>query len=100
MRLLIISAYFWPESTGTAPYITAMARHLAKTGHEVDVIAAHPHYPAWRPLRSRRGLRAELDGIVVRRLPHYVPRAPSASKRAFYEASMTLAFTAVLPATP
>ncbi len=64
------------------------------------MIAAHPHYPAWRPLRSRRGLREELDGIVVRRLPHYVPRVPSASKRAVYEASMTLAFTAVLPATP
>jgi putative colanic acid biosynthesis glycosyltransferase WcaI len=100
MRLLIISAYFWPESTGTAPYTTAMARHLAKTGHQVDVIAAHPHYPAWRPLRGRLGLREELDGIVVRRIPHYIPRAPSASKRAVYEASMTLAFTAVLPTTP
>ena len=100
MRLLIISAYFWPESTGTSPYITAMARHLSKAGHQVDVIAAHPHYPAWRPLRSRRVLREELDGIVVRRRPHYVPRAQSVSKRALYEASMTLALTAALPATP
>jgi colanic acid biosynthesis glycosyl transferase WcaI len=100
MRLLIISAYFWPEYTGTAPYITGLARHLAKTGHEVDVIAAHPHYPAWRPLRSRCVLRDELDGIVVRRRPHYVPRVQSASKRALYEASMLLALTAALPATP
>jgi colanic acid biosynthesis glycosyl transferase WcaI len=100
MRLLIISAYFWPEYTGTAPYITGIACHLAKSGHEVDVIAAHPHYPAWRPLGSRRVLREELDGIVVRRRPHYVPRVQSASKRALYEASMLLALTAALPATP
>jgi colanic acid biosynthesis glycosyl transferase WcaI len=99
MHLLIISTYFWPETTGTAPYITAMAQHFTRAGHTVDVIAGHPHYPAWRPLRSRRILREQLGPTVVRRRPHYVPRRPSAARRAGYEASMMGAFAAALPAT-
>ena len=99
MHLLIISAYFWPETTGTAPYITAMAHHFTRAGHTVDVIAGHPHYPAWRPLRSRRILREQLGAMVVRRRPHYIPRRPSAARRAVYEATMAGAFAAALPAT-
>ena len=99
MRLLIISAYFWPESAGTAPYITAMARRFADRGHKVEVLAGHPHYPAWRPLRSRRVFREELDGIVIRRRPHYVPPLQSVLRRALYEASLLGTFTAAMPFT-
>jgi colanic acid biosynthesis glycosyl transferase WcaI len=41
----VVTAYFWPERLGCAPYMTDLANHLARHGHAVDVFTAEPHYP-------------------------------------------------------
>jgi glycosyltransferase involved in cell wall biosynthesis len=99
LKILICSSYFWPELTGTAPYVTAMARHLSESGDDVEVIAGHPHYPEWRALRSRRVRRESLDGIDVHRRPHYIPKKQSAARRAGYEATMAVGSLSALPST-
>ena len=48
MRILIIGVNYAPEPTGNAPYTTALARSLARRGHEVHVLTSYPHYPQWR----------------------------------------------------
>jgi hypothetical protein len=41
----VVTAYFWPERLGCAPYMTDLANHLVGHGHAVDVFTAEPHYP-------------------------------------------------------
>jgi len=48
MRILIVSAYYAPETAGNAPYVTGVAEHYAAQGHDVMVLTGFPHYPAWR----------------------------------------------------
>lgn len=45
-RVALVSAYFWPERLGCAPYMTDVARHLKRTCSGLDVFAAIPHYPS------------------------------------------------------
>ena len=77
MRIQLWSYNYDPEPTGIAPLSTLWARGMAERGHDVTVVAAHPHYPepAWggaaRPYRERR------DGIPVIRLPLKVGRSSS-----------------------
>ena len=92
-RLLIISTNYAPEVTGVGPYVAVVARSLAAAGHEVDVIAGLPHYPAWRIAAGvPRKLRwNEADGrVVVHRRAHYVPSRPSALGRAALEGTFLL----------
>ncbi|MEA2450935.1 MAG: colanic acid biosynthesis glycosyl transferase WcaI [Thermoleophilaceae bacterium] len=100
MRVLVFSTYFWPEETGPAPYVTEPARYLAGRGHEVEVWTGFAHYPAWSPMQGRALARRErLDGMVVHRRLHYVPRAQSALSRALYEGSLSAgALTALVQA--
>jgi len=87
-RLLIVSLYYWPEETGTAPYATDLAEHLAGAGHDVTVLTGLPHYPAWRVEEGygRSGVE-ERAGVRIVRRRHTVPRRQSALRRAAYEAS-------------
>lgn len=90
MRVLVFSTYFWPEETGPAPYVTEPARFLARRGHDVEVWTGFAHYPAWSPMQPRSVAdREQLDGMVVHRRLHYVPRTQSALSRALYEGSLT-----------
>jgi colanic acid biosynthesis glycosyl transferase WcaI len=52
MRLLLVSPFFYPEAISTGRYNTVLAEELVRSGAEVEVIASHPLYPAWRPERS------------------------------------------------
>lgn len=87
-RLLIAAINYWPEPTGTAPYTTQFAEHLASTGHDVSVLTGMPHYPAWRIFDGYSG-RAQVDeyrhGVRITRRIHHVPRQQSAIERARYE---------------
>src|SRR4051812_50172102 len=47
-RVLVVGVNYAPETTGVAPYTTAVAEHLASLGAEVTVVAGMPHYPQWR----------------------------------------------------
>lgn len=97
MRLQLWSYNYDPEPTGIGPLSSVWARAMTRRGHEVEVVAAHPHYPQaswgarWGPYRERR------DGISVLRLPLAIGRA-STAQRIRQEASFSAALTAALPA--
>src|SRR3972149_5416494 len=79
-RLVILGINYAPESTGTAPYTTGLAEHLAAAGHEVTVVTGMPHYPSWRIAAGYRGrltTRGERGGgHGVRRGPYAPPPPP------------------------
>ncbi|WP_328478621.1 glycosyltransferase family 4 protein [Actinoplanes sp. NBC_00393] len=85
--------YYRPETTGSAPYTADLAEHLAVMGAHVRVVAAQPHYPAWRrPEGVPNALTVSYeDGVEVVRVPGYVPRRPTLLRRALYELAYVLA---------
>jgi colanic acid biosynthesis glycosyl transferase WcaI len=99
MRLVITGISYAPETTGIAPYTSALAEHLAATGHQVSVITGVPSYPQWRvypeyrPMLRARELRS---GVEVRRVRNYVPRRQSMLRRGLYEASFLVGGMAML----
>ena len=84
MRILIYTANYAPEPTGTGKYSGEMAAWLAAQGHDVRVVAAPPYDPnwklgagyAWPPYRRER-----LEGVDVWRAPLWVPRRPGGLMR-------------------
>lgn len=98
MRILIFSAYYWPEVSGTAPYVTAPAEHLAGEGHDVRVVASYPHYPQWEALEGRRlGTTVRHNGVTVYRRWHTIPQTQTAKSRALYEGSLLALGLTALP---
>lgn len=95
MRIQLWSYNFAPELIGIGPVSATWANAMAARGHDVEVVAAHPHYPTpeWgvrvTPYRERR------DGISVLRLPLWVGH-DSAKARLRQEASYAAAQTAAL----
>jgi colanic acid biosynthesis glycosyl transferase WcaI len=80
-----------PETTGIAPYTTAMARTFADAGADVHVVTGIPHYPQWtvndERFRSGSYWYDEMDGIRVTRCRHHVPAQPDLLGRARLESS-------------
>lgn len=99
VRIQIWSYNYAPEPQGIAPLSTVLAETLGRRGHDVLVVAAHPHYPqpTWgtsrRPYRERRG------GVPVLRLPLWIGR-DSGMQRLRQEASFALAQTLTVPLLP
>lgn len=97
MRIQLWSCYYDPEPMGIAPLAGVWARSMKDRGHDVEVIAAHPHYPTpqWgRP--PLRPYRERVDGIKVLRLPLFPHRGKS-WQRLLYEASFVGSLTAAAP---
>ena len=96
MKIQLWSYNYDPEPTGIGPVSTTLALALQARGHRVDVVAAHPHYPApeWGtrvlPYRERR------DSIDILRLPLWVGRG-SARQRYRQELTFLAAQCAALP---
>lgn len=94
MRVVVIGINYPPEVAGIAPQTAALCRHLATHGHEVFVLTAKPHYPAWRvfPAYRRHGLRSRWqDGVRVIRIPAHIPAQPSSLiRRLLYDGSFAL----------
>jgi len=96
LRIQLWSAHYEPEPTGIGPMSRTFVDALRSRGHDVEVIAAHPHYPdpdwgrRWRPYREVR------DGIPVLRLPLWIGRE-SGAERIRQEASIAMAHTAAIP---
>lgn len=90
-RVLVTTMYYAPETTGSAPYTTDLAEHLAAGGAEVRVVTMHPHYPQWRRPDdvANRLSRERCSGAEVIRVRGYVPRNPTLLRRALYEAVYT-----------
>lgn len=96
MRLQLWSYNYAPEPQGIAPLSATLARGLQALGHEVDVVAAHPHYPepVWGVrLRPYRELH---DGVRVLRLPLWAGRQ-SGLARIRQELSFTSALAIAAP---
>jgi colanic acid biosynthesis glycosyl transferase WcaI len=96
LRIQLWSYNFDPEPTGIGIVSTVWARGLRDRGHELSVVAAHPHYP--EPRWGTRSLpyRELRDGIPVLRLPLWIGRA-SAAERYRQELSFMAAQTLALP---
>jgi colanic acid biosynthesis glycosyl transferase WcaI len=97
MRVQLWSYNYAPEVTGIAPVSEVWAKAMRERGHDVDVVAAFPHYPEPRWEHPRRPYREVLDGIPVTRLPLWVGRA-SAAERIRQELSFAAAQTVAIPA--
>lgn len=97
MRIQLWSYNYDPEPSGIGPVSTTLARALHERGHDIDVVAAHPHYPA--PVWGKRRLpyRERRDSIDVLRLPLWVGRATTA-QRYRQELTFLAAQFAALPA--
>lgn len=96
LRIQLWSYNFDPEPTGIGPLSTVWARAMRERGHDVEVVAAHPHYPttAWgRPLLPRREIR---EGIPVLRLPLWAGRE-STMQRLRQELTYTAALSCATP---
>jgi colanic acid biosynthesis glycosyl transferase WcaI len=91
LNIQLWSHSFAPEPTGIGPVNTVWAHGLRDRGHQVEVIAAHPHYP--EPLWGTHRLpyRETRDGIDILRLPMWVGRGST-----FQRYRQELSFTAAL----
>ncbi|MFY9264992.1 MAG: glycosyltransferase family 4 protein [Solirubrobacterales bacterium] len=96
MRIQLWSYNYDPEPTGIGPVSRTWAHAMRGRGHEIHVVAAHPHYPAPVWGSRRRPYREVRDGIEVTRLPLWIGRG-SASARLRQEASFAAWQTAYLP---
>ncbi|MDQ8044960.1 MAG: glycosyltransferase family 4 protein [Patulibacter sp.] len=74
MRVQLWSSNYDPEPQGIAPLSAAVAKGLKSLGHEVSVVAAHPHYPAPAWGRAFRPYREVRDDVPVLRLPLWFGR--------------------------
>jgi putative colanic acid biosynthesis glycosyltransferase WcaI len=96
MKIQLWSYNYDPEPTGIGPLSRAWAIAMRDRGHDVEVVAAHPHYPkpVWgRPLLPRREVR---DGIPVVRLPLW-PGRETTAQRLRQELTFTGALTCAAP---
>ena len=96
LRIQLWSYNYEPESSGIGPLSAVWARAMKARGHEIDVVAAHPHYPAPVWGRRLRPYREWRDGLRVLRLPLWAGRA-SAQERIRQEASFAAAMTLAAP---
>lgn len=99
MRIQLWSYNYAPEPTGIGPVSRTWAQAMRERGHEVSVVAAHPHYPEPTWGRRLRPTRSREDGIDVVRLPLWVGRE-SALARMRQDASFSAALAASYPFLP
>jgi colanic acid biosynthesis glycosyl transferase WcaI len=93
VKILIYCINFAPEQIGIGKYTGEMAAWLARRGHEIHVVTAHPYYPAWHTddgYASWRFFREEWNGCSVWRCPLWVPARPTALTRIFHLLSFSL----------
>ncbi|MBC2835111.1 WcaI family glycosyltransferase [Gemmobacter straminiformis] len=99
MRILLVGINYSPEIISIAVYSTGMAEFLAKRGHTVEVVTAHPYFPEWRAREGWGGLRwvkEHVGGVEVTHCPIYIPGNPSGVRRILHHASFALSSLPVL----
>jgi len=96
MKIQLWSCQYDPEPLGIGPISTLWAQEMKRLGHEIEVVAAHPHYPSpeWGSrLVPYREIR---DGVPVTRLPLKVGRKTK-RQRLIQELSYLAALTVSSP---
>ena len=96
LKIQLWSYNYDPEPTGIGIVSTVWARGLRDRGHQVEVVAAHPHYPEPRWGTRVTPYREVRDGIPVLRLPLWIGRA-SAAERYRQELTFLAAQSAATP---
>jgi glycosyltransferase involved in cell wall biosynthesis len=94
MKITLVGINYRPELTGIAPYSAGIAEGLAARGHEVTVVTGLPHYPEWRVAESYDEAvdsPTVVNGVLVRRVRHYVPETPTPRGRVRMEVSFAKA---------
>ena len=97
MRVQLWSYNYDPEPTGIGPMARVWVEGLREHGHHIDVVAAHPHYPAPIWGSRRRPYREVVDGVPVLRLPLWIGH-DSARQRVRQEIAHSAWLGAALPA--
>ena len=97
LHIQLRSCNYDPEPSGIAPLSAAWAKAMIERGHRVEVVAAHPHYPAPIWGSRRRPYREVLDGVPVLRLPLWIGH-DSARQRMRQELAHSAWLGAALPA--
>ena len=93
MRILIFGINYSPELTGIGKYTGEMGGWLAKQEHDVHVVTAMPYYPEWDVHQAYKGkmwFTELVEGVKVHRVPLYVPKEVSSSKRIIHEFSFVM----------
>lgn len=93
MKVLVMGMNYAPESTGIAPFTTALSKELVRRGHQVTVATTFPHYPEWRTHALYRGkwfVTETLDGVSVRRTRVYLPKGSGTLERVLYDSSLSI----------
>jgi colanic acid biosynthesis glycosyl transferase WcaI len=72
LQIQLRSCNYDPEPSGIAPLSAAWAKAMIERGHRVEVVTAHPHYPAPIWGSRRRPYREVIDGVPVLRLPLWI----------------------------
>lgn len=86
LRVSLVGLNYDPEITGIAAYTKDLAERLASRQIEVCVTAGAPHYPEWKTWPQATWKRREkLNGVSVSRIPSYVPKMPTFTRRFLFE---------------
>jgi colanic acid biosynthesis glycosyl transferase WcaI len=80
MRIQLWTCDYEPQPSGIAPLAGAIARELASRGHELKVVAAHPHYPEPRWGVRLLPYRETREGVPIVRLPIWPGRGTAARR--------------------
>ena len=99
MNIQLWTCYYGPEPTGNGPLTTTLARSLQGLGHDVLVVAAHPHYPEPRWGMPKWPYRERRDGVPIIRLPLW-PGRDGAFQRLRHDASFVAVQSLVAPLLP
>lgn len=99
MRVQLWSYNYDPEPQGIAPLSRMLAMELSARGHEIQVVAAHPHYPEANWGLRLRPYRETRDDVPLLRLPLWIGR-DSGAQRVRQELSFTAMQTLAMPFLP
>lgn len=96
LRIQLWSYNYDPEPTGIGPVSRVWAEGLRARGHDVHVVAAHPHYPEPRWGSRLTPYRETRNGVPVLRLPLWIGRR-NAGERYRQEVSFMAAQFGAIP---